>query len=772
MRWICIASLMGLYVWGSGCSSEGAPTSPGAVSEDGGADASSSDGGPADVPEADESEGEDSGPDVPEDVPPEPEDVPPEPEDVPPEPDVVDDGCQPGVECALEGGGVGVCIDDGALGVCREVCDAYPEDTCGAGQRCAVKAGQSSGFCAPETCGGMLGPDDCGPGAECLIWGEPYCFATTADVAEGAPCGSFNDCGEDQVCLVPPLGCTTAECDTTGNAPPCPEGTGCWIWGGFGLDLEVGNCQPTCTPFADECEAGSYCFVQEADAASGELSGLCLTLGVGELGPGAPCGASLPPPGEGEPQAQCAAGLVCGQLGSQQAQCRPRCLPGAAEGEAGSCEVGSCVPLEGDDFYGFCWAACDPFAESSGCEKGEACWPDPLAPGLGTCYGPNIEKTVGDVCGYTSDCSPGEVCTLSVSGLPTCHLACDTGAPDGGGCGEGRICRGVYNGNWLGVCVEPCEAVGELEVDCPEGQWCAPNLAMSGVAECVHLEDEAPAGLGEACGGEGGLCDVGLVCVDEQCATACDVDATSCGEGEICRAAYLDSVVGYCSPGCVPFTEGACPEGEGCVPDFGQAGVGTCVVLETAGQVDIGGACEPQADDPNVSCAPGGGCMNFPGGNTPTTCWQHCAVGAGEGEPGACPAGLACLPFGNAANLPLGACATPCDASGGGSECGEGRYCFPEKWAPGPLDADWCGDIDQAFEAWPLAPGDPCPPGLNWAFCAPDHVCRNHLAGVPTCTPLCDVDSDAEFGEPHDSCSGALCTDVGLPGVGVCASVP
>lgn len=114
-------------------------------------------------------------------------------------------------------------------GVCTEFCTGTPDDPLCPEQTSCVIANEGSINLCIESCDPLL--QECGPGQGCYWAGDDFVclFAPEEPLADGEPCGQFNDCAPGSWCVAGGLlascdgsSCCTALCDTL-DPDACPD---------------------------------------------------------------------------------------------------------------------------------------------------------------------------------------------------------------------------------------------------------------------------------------------------------------------------------------------------------------------------------------------------------------------------------------------------------------------------------------------------------------------------------------------------------------------
>jgi hypothetical protein len=358
------------------------------------------------------------------------------------------------------------------------------------------------------------------------------------------------------------------------------------------------------------------------------------------------------------------AGVCATGLCVEEATCEPDCEgktcgDDGCDGSCGGCEEGwGCEE-------GACVEECDPT-----CMEGFVCidqlchevGPDPpCAPGYIAVKGECVEECL-HLCGegYTCDedgeciCTPD--CEGKVCGGDGCEGSCGQ-CEEGLTCIDGAcICVPDCNGKECGddgcggICGECLGCEGEVldPGDCYEGQcpdFCCPDCADKACGD-------------DGCGGICGACSDGQICVDSQCATACE-DACALPGSRQCAAAGQGYQV--CDD----------HDDDGCL-DWGEPV--PCVEPDVCSEGQCVATCTDECVQDATRCA----------GNGVQTCGEH------DGD--------ACVEWG----APV-----PCDGS---DTCVSGAcLCQPDCSSQPTGGDDGCGGTCPGAWEPPAGPGPDCP---------------------------------------------------------------
>lgn len=276
-------------------------------------------------------------------------------------------------------------------------------------------------------------------------------------------------------------------------------------------------------------------------------------------------------------------------------------------------------------------------------------------------------------------------------------------------------------------------------------------------AHCVHLAEatfDTRNVPGAPCLAQGDCPNAKLQACDPRSGTcvaaACTADEPTCPGTDVCQIQNPWSGAGACYAACTPFTSGACPEDQDCLPtDY----VGATGVCKRQG---------PGAPEPTVTPEP------------TTTCEAHqIATGCGAGHVCATEA-----PYWH-----YDQCFAQCDFFASEPGCAAGK-CWLKLHNQGEVDTTWlCGAGDCHYgglciEAENDVPyGERCPDDWEreWSCGGDDEhlgICLDDSAGALRCRQLCRLDA-------ADCPAGEICTQVvvapdtnderAIPGVGYCA---
>ncbi len=632
--------------------------------------------------------------------------------------------------------------DTGPIGPRPGGDDCETDSDCPRGTYCEFNFGPP--YCAP-----VPGPDGvaCRSDDDCELTDSDgvFCCSETFGFAQCTPApggacgdggggqatscadGGQSDCADDELCLFngEEYAYCSESCDPDRDG--CPEGSYCFDAGdGFGLCVEFGEAEELSPCGADPtgCDEGLFCI--EVDAERPELSFCgrgcesddecdegtsCTAFGLCQPNGGREAGESCT-----EDRFDCAEGLFCYGAGSRIAFCTDVCRRDRDCENDLICQVfdeesgnGVCVP-EGDR------------------EVGEPCGDDPFACEDGFCSGGYDTWEPGAWCVATcdrdSDCPDGTVCTDS-GGTGVCF-------PDGEGlqgadcaldplaCAEGHLCIGYGGTN--AFCSELCET----GADCAAGTWCTAVDPEEG-GFCIPAGD-IPAG--SACELDTYTCAPGSYCGDTDglCIADCTLDASVCGEDELCVTFDEEGGRSYCYPfGELGYGEACGDDVRGCAEDLYCIGRGYDVARCTAlcdddaecrdGDTCNGGVCVPAGDS-----GPGASCV---------------------GDPFACAEDLACL-FGGA---PGSFCASEC--TGFASACGPDDACRFIGYG-----RNFCVPTGDAGH------GDSC--AENQFACDAESWCVSAGTEDAVCVQTCSFD-------PESCPDGTTCRFV-TGGLGVCLS--
>lgn len=211
---------------------------------------------------------------------------------------------------------------------------------------------------------------------------------------------------------------------------------------------------------------------------------------------------------------------------------------------------------------------------------------------------------------------------------PECEAALEGTVALGGDCNDSLECEGALYCHFENQCPGACDSLEAAGSPCTDDGDCEDGLSCQG-DECM-----APAGEGDACGGDGDPdCSLGLFCVgaDEGTSGACQPvdelltgrDGDACdpiGGGPLCReglSCILDSVTpgtfepvflcaGAVASGaaCKPGFPDQCPDDEMCDADVDAGELdGTCISLPDDGEPCAGTTL-------GAGCAPGLSCID------------------------------------------------------------------------------------------------------------------------------------------------------------------
>lgn len=460
-------------------------------------------------------------------------------------------GCGTSQWCADFGGG-GVCVAKGGIpagGSCTA--DRFG---CAEGSWCWGAGNPMAALCLPicqndADCMGVdLGPDyvlTCQKGDS----SKGLCVPT-GKTAPGSSCaGAPWSCSSGSVCVggwevYNPDAICQQVCGQA-TTPPCPDGSGCTLYGDSGL------CQPkagkgqgeSCAGDAGSCGVGLFCagpYKQE----------ICATL----------CSGS----------GDCGAGQWCAPTGGSQGLCLPAGeLPVGAgcSGQPFGCAAGSWCSGWGLDASSSCIAPCPA---SGVCGAGAAC--ADFGQAGQWCKAAGGIGQDGSCSNDPNGCSAGFACLAQDTDHARCAAPCNADAD----CTANHWC---LTGSWGGWCVpEGTIAAGE---SCYLQAWsCAPGLV------CLGNADTNPAAVcGKSCVGNAAICGNGFTCQafgggqawcmpsgDAPSGSVCLDDPGSCAPGSLCiQGTPLPTCLARCGLGWP-----TCPNGQTCTGFAGSA-VQLCV---------------------------------------------------------------------------------------------------------------------------------------------------------------------------------------------------
>lgn len=193
--------------------------------------------------------------------------------------------------------------------------------------------------------------------------------------------------------------------------------------------------------------------------------------------------------------------------------------------------TGPCVP-----------SGCDPFDEGDAgtCDNGSCVVSND---GVASCM-PLIASPLseGEQCASIDECAPGLGC-VSFGGLPLCTQMC--AARSVGQCGENRACSGRVNSDCVFYCrslATPCDIYAQ---DCDsDDESC--TLAINGETDDRYTGCQ-PLGSGvelDSCSSVVD-CDRGLICVGNECRRVCN-DDNPCADGRRCSGISNAWQIPYC----------------------------------------------------------------------------------------------------------------------------------------------------------------------------------------------------------------------------------
>lgn len=416
-----------------------------------------------------------------------------------------------------------VCGDDGCGGTCGTCADPKLPG-CSQGQCVAQCTPSCSGkSCGSDGCGGSCGT--CKSGAECS---SGSCVAPAGKSCL-SHCGyqTVGGCWCDAGCVQ--RGDCCVDVDHCFCTPSC-VGKTC---GDNGCGGSCGQCTDAAKPYCDGGACGATCKPNCANKQCGNdgCGGSC-----GDCDKGTTCSTEQ----QCVPNAwYCDAHLyaTAGPLATCDCGCGapdPDCYakgpttgcPNAAtcEADKGTCAAKWCAS------QGACakpsWCVGD-YAVGDGTRKGVCSPPNPIG------YAPGHPCMVDEACGSS----------LCVAGSCRIHCVVDKDCPSGQACVGDEILQPL-TGKPMGV-VGFCDSSGTI------GKTCAAHKECSGDNLCLALTDPKTLGVMGRCGiphggvpegqscKEGAECELGLLCVEGQCARACFGGAADCPAKTECKPATL-----------------------------------------------------------------------------------------------------------------------------------------------------------------------------------------------------------------------------------------
>ncbi|MCB9740880.1 MAG: hypothetical protein H6747_16560 [Deltaproteobacteria bacterium] len=468
--------------------------------------------------------------------------------------------------------------DDGLL--CNCACGA-PDPDCADDANLIVDCttngcNKQAGVCSPckANCDGKTcGSDGClGTCGSCDDAALPYCAAgTCVEKAACTPDCSNKECGDDGcggscgACKNPAHACSAGVC----AAPPdksclgicgyqaiggCWCDAGCKDRGDCCSDVFHCYCSPNCegkTCGDDGCGGScGNCTDQAAPhCADGKCGTTCVPSCDGKNCGGDGCGGSC---------GSCAAGNTCQEWG--------KCVPDAwhcpaylygSGGVTANCDCGCGVPdpdCKGKGLTVGCPKAslCVPdkaYCDAKFCASQSACnapawcvgdYPAGDGSRKGVC-------TLPDPLGFAPGhpCSTDDACATDLCVHGSCRIHCVVDAH----CPAGQACAGTekvhpLTGHGLGV-IGVCHPVGAIGKSCGKHAECAKDELCLALVEPKTLQPLARCGTpyggtpeGLECG-DGGQCQVGLLCAGGKCARPCHGGVADCAANQKCEPAVL-----------------------------------------------------------------------------------------------------------------------------------------------------------------------------------------------------------------------------------------
>jgi Cys-rich repeat protein len=634
---------------------------------------------------------------------------------------------------------------------------------------------------AAHTCVGSAG---CTSDAACTSAGLPRCLVASGRCVaclSGKDCSGGYACSAANQCVPPAATTCVSDVDCASN----PGGSHCKPATATSPGACVACLSDDQCPGGDYCEQGSdTCQIKQcsadADCAGNPSTPKCNTAGTPRLCVACLTSADCANGGTCQPDHTCQAPLPKCKADADCAAnvAAPHCklVPSGANlcvaCRAGS-DCGSGVTCPNDCGAGqACTAATNTCALAS-CSADADCT-DPkkphCQPGSGGAVGTCVQCTAASQCGAGYKCAQGAcapVCTAATEGAdcsaptPRCKEspggnACVQCLADADCSGQTPVCSAAN------TCIAKPAAGCASNADCPAGQHvCDTSTSPHACVQCLATSDctggdlcntstktcapPPTGGQGQACKA-GGVCDSGLLCVDEG------------GPAPVCRQLCDPTLQGPCAavdPGFV------C---EWLAFDAAKALYGVCTARNGHGA--LGAACDPAKADScewDLLCAPTSA--------TAGVCRALCSPG------GACASG-SCNPIVGAldssgAALPMAYCGPPSkwgaacttDTGSAGADCGSplasagagGLFCTPST-LPAEVPLASVTTLCQYTPAAATATG-----GAS-ASCSAlgGDACRTGVCladGTATCFAGCQYNADCAR---DGAGSGTYCFDVHL----------
>jgi hypothetical protein len=442
--------------------------------------------------------------------------------------------CQPGSPCLLTDSPclAGETECNGGAATCKRT-----DKRVANGTACGPDAVCSEGDCMPCTRGAscMLDGKPCRSGAIECGGGKPECLET-GNAADGTSCGVGMVC-QQGACTMCMAGAMCVPMN------PCHEGT-----------LDCAGAAPVCNDAARNRTAGETCGTDKVCNPTGEcvacMAGMTCDLPdpckVGKIDciSGAPVCVETGPAAPGK---SCGNNLVC-----NEGRC-VSCTEGQACTPTNKCHIGTLSCMTGTPQ---CTDTTRNVANGTSCGTNQVC-------NNGTCA----------ACTANVSCDTGNPCKLGTTNCESGTSQCrETGnAPNGRGCGAGRVCNN-------GSCVA-----------CTPNTECQPSACKVGMTSCSTGTSECRE-TGNAPNGSN--CGTGRVCNNGSC--------QNCNQGGTC------TLSNPCKRGTI-----SCSTGAAVCMDAGNASDGTGC---GGSRVCVGGTCRdcnPSAppicrNDQRITCTSGG----------------------------------------------------------------------------------------------------------------------------------------------------------------------